>query len=92
MWGEMNKWLRDENLSVQITDTDSLHADLLASPYKLDSKDRILLQPKDHIKKMYGYSPDEGDSAALTFAEQVATIRNVGYNDDLASTEYNILG
>jgi hypothetical protein len=92
MWGEMNKWLRDENLSVQITDTDSLHADLLASPYKLDSKDRIQLQPKDYIKKMYGYSPDEGDSAALTFAEQVATIRNVGYNDEMASTEYNILG
>lgn len=92
MWGEMNKWLRDENLTVQVPDTDSLQADLLASPYKLDSHDRIQLQPKDKIKDMYGYSPDEGDSAALTFAEPVAARVDRMYNNEYANTDYDILG
>lgn len=93
MWGEMNKWLRDENLPVQIPDTDSLQADLVASPYKTDSKDRLQLQPKDKIKEMYGYSPDEGDSAALTFAEPVMAIDpNSAYNNQYANTDYDILG
>jgi len=92
MWGDMNLWLRDENLSVQITDTDSLQADLLASPYKLDSKERIQLQSKDKIKEIYGYSPDEGDSAALTFAEPVVTEANTAYNTQYANTDYEILG
>ena len=93
MWGEMNKWMRDENLPVQVTDTDSLQVDLIASPYKTDSKDRLQLQPKDKIKDMYGYSPDEGDSAALTFAEPV--VSNVGaqvYNQHTANTDYDVLG
>lgn len=92
MWGELNKWLRDENLPCQVTDTDSLQADLIASPYKLDSSDRILLQPKDKIKDMYGFSPDEGDSAALTFAEPVASRVDRMYNNQYANTDYDYLG
>lgn len=71
MWGELNLWLKDENLEVQIPDEDSLQADLCASPYSRDSHDRICLWKKDKIKSEYGYSPDEGDAAALTFAEPV---------------------
>jgi len=92
MWGDMNLWLRDENMPVQVPDTDSLQADLIASPYKLDSKERIQLQPKDKIKELYGYSPDEGDSAALTFAEQVAQVSNQTYNSNYANTDYDVLG
>jgi len=93
MWGEMNKWMRDENLPVQVTDTDSLQADLIASPYKTDSKDRLQLQPKDKIKDMYGYSPDEGDSAALTFAEPVVSnISTQVYNQHTVNTDYDVLG
>lgn len=71
MWGECNLWLRDENLEVQIPDDDELQADLCASPYRRDSHDRIVLLKKDEIKKKYGFSPDDGDSLALTFAEPV---------------------
>ncbi|NIP66952.1 hypothetical protein GWM83_03025, partial [Candidatus Bathyarchaeota archaeon] len=67
MWGEMNIWMRDENLPVEIPDEDSLQADLCASPYERDSHDRIQLWKKEKIKSEYGYSPDEGDALALTF-------------------------
>jgi hypothetical protein len=35
-------------------------------------RDRLILEPKDMIKVKLGYSPDEADAAALTFAEPVA--------------------
>lgn len=71
MWGECNLWLRDENLPPQIPDSDTLQADLCASPYSRDSNDRICLWRKDKIKSEYGFSPDEGDALVLTFAEPV---------------------
>lgn len=80
MWGELNAWLNDENMDVQIPDTDSLQADLCASPYTRDSMDRIVLLPKEQIKSKYGFSPDEGDAAALTFAEPVSTERTSSLN------------
>lgn len=93
MWGEMNKWMVDEHMPVQISDTDSLQADLVASPYDKDSKSRLYIEPKKKIKELYGYSPDEGDSAALTFAEPVMAIHNNSeYNNQYANTEYDILG
>lgn len=76
MWGLLNEWMTDENLEVEIPDSDSLHADLIASPYDRDSHDRIVLWRKERIKKDYGYSPDEGDSLALTHAEPVADSLN----------------
>ena len=71
MWGLAATWLQDENLEVQIPDDDELQADLCASPYTRDSHDRIALWKKDKIKKEYGFSPDDGDATALTFAEPV---------------------
>jgi len=79
MWGEINLWLSDENVEVQIPDSDSLQADLCASPYDRDSHDRIVLWKKDKIKQKYGYSPDEGDALALTKAEPV----NVNKQQDI---------
>ena len=71
MWGELNLWLLDENLDVDIPDDDEIQADLCASPYHRDSMDRIILEKKEKIKKDYGFSPDDGDALALTFAEPV---------------------
>ena len=41
--------------------------------------DRLLLEPKEQLKQRLGYSPDEGDAFALTFAQPVAA-RPVYYN------------
>ena len=35
--------------------------------------DRLLLEPKDLVKKKLGYSPDEADALVLTFAEPVSS-------------------
>jgi len=76
MWGVANLWLRDENYQVDIPDDDVLQADLCASPYDEDSNNRIVLWKKEKIKKEYGFSPDEGDAFALTFAEPVKANRD----------------
>ena len=34
--------------------------------------DRLLLEPKDQVKARLGYSPDDADAFALTFAQPVA--------------------
>ena len=71
MWGDMAEWLVDENLPPQLPDDDEVQADLCASPYDRDSHDRIILWRKERIKATYGFSPDFGDSLALTFAFRV---------------------
>lgn len=73
IWQEMQLWLTDESLPAQIPDDDEMQADLCASPYSWDAKERRVLWAKDRIKKEYGFSPDFGDAAALTFAEPVRT-------------------
>jgi phage terminase large subunit len=37
--------------------------------------DRFLLEPKEDVKAKIGFSPDEADAFALTFAERVASKR-----------------
>lgn len=81
MWGECNLWLKDENLEVDIPDDDELQADLCASPYNRDSHDRIVLWKKEKIKKEYGFSPDDGDSLVLTFAEPVTKPAKLDLDD-----------
>ena len=34
--------------------------------------DRLLLEPKEQVKARLGYSPDDADALALTFAQAVA--------------------
>lgn len=71
LWGEMATWLTDENMPVDIPDSDDMQADLTASPYDRDSNDRRVLWAKDKIKSKYGFSPDFGDAGGLTFTEPV---------------------
>lgn len=79
IWQNLNDWLTDETLDVQVPDSDEVQADLCASPYYRDSHDRVCLYDKDWIKKHYGFSPDYGDALALTFAEPVRNkAANVG--------------
>lgn len=83
MWGEMADWMNDESLPVDIPDSDDFQADVCASPYDRDSKDRRVMWPKKKIKEKLGFSPDIGDAGALTFAEPV-----VEFVDDYE--DYNI--
>ena len=40
--------------------------------------DRLLLEPKDQVKLRLGYSPDDADAFALTFAQPVVPARSSG--------------
>lgn len=70
MHGEVLEWLRDEPVWID-DDTDATMIDLCAMTYKRDSLSRRVLIAKDKMKKDLGYSPDDGDALALTFAEPV---------------------
>lgn len=71
MWGLMSKWFNDDNYTVKIPDKDTLQADLCASLYTRDANNRLMMVKKDIIKQKLGFSPDEGDAMALTFAQPV---------------------
>ena len=69
MWDRVNEWLNAE-LPVSLIDEDNLLlTDLTAPKKKYDKLGRLLLEPKDDIKKRIGRSTDVGDALALTFAE-----------------------
>lgn len=83
IWGEMADWLNDENMPPEIPDDDEMQADLCASPFDRDANDRRVLWKKDKIKQKYGFSPDYGDAAALTFTEPVtATVVELNFNSE----------
>lgn len=69
MWNRVNEWLNGE-LPVSVVDEDNLLlTDLTAPKKKYDKIGRLLLEPKEDIKKRIGRSTDVGDALALTFAE-----------------------
>jgi len=72
MWGELKKWL--SHPPVQIPDIDSLHADLCGVKYKFDSLTRLVVEPKDQMKRRGLRSPDEADAVCLTFAEPASAL------------------
>ena len=52
--------------------------------------DRLILEPKDEVKKKIGFSPDEADSFVQTFAEPVAKIeRSRGRRPATAASDYD---
>jgi phage terminase large subunit len=53
---------------LDIDPDDQLAADLLAPTYKLDSKGRRVVEPKEQTKKRLGRSPDRGDGVLLALA------------------------
>lgn len=69
MWNRVNEWL-NADMPVSLIDEDGLlMSDLTAPEKKFDGLGRLLLEPKDEIKKRIGRSTDVGDALALTFAE-----------------------
>jgi len=70
MYGLLDEWLRDPG-GADIPDDDLLHRHLCSSLMKQDSKSRTRVEAKAVIRKEFGFSPDEADAAALTFARPV---------------------
>ena len=69
MWNRVNEWLNAE-MPVSLVDEEGLlMSDLTAPEKKYDRLGRLLLEPKEDIKKRIGRSTDVGDALALTFAE-----------------------
>lgn len=68
MWFGVRDWLR---LGGAIPNDVALKQDLGAPIYWYDAANRIVLEPKDEIKKRGLPSPDLGDALALTFAMPV---------------------
>ena len=68
MYGELRKWLADEDERPSIPDDEALHADLTAASYSYDSKTRVKLEKKAEIKKRFLRSPDGADALAMTFS------------------------
>ena len=74
MYANLNNWLTDDDMPVQIPDKDSLQADLCAPRRVNNSMELLQLERKEEIKKRGLLSPDEADALALTFAEPVREI------------------
>ena len=91
MWGSMKEWLAGG----MIDDDPELKADLPAVEYGYvlrESRDVILLEKKEDMKKRGLSSPDDGDALALTFAYPVGksdhTYR-LSRSGQRQETEYN---
>ena len=69
MWNRLNEWLNAEMPVSLIDDDGLLLIDLTAPEKRFDRLGRLLLEPKEDIKKRIGRSTDVGDALALTFAE-----------------------
>lgn len=70
MWATMAEWVR----SGAIPNNPDLKQELATPVYWYDAQDRMVLEPKEDIKKRLqgGGSPDLADALALTFAAPVA--------------------
>lgn len=80
MWGELKDWLQD--VPCQIPDSNELHADLCGIRYKIDSKDRLVMEKKEDMKRRGVRSPDTGDALALTFAVPNKALSDTRKKDD----------
>jgi len=73
MYGRMKEWLTDAG-GAQIPDADEWQRHLAATSYRYDANSRLVLEPKESIKKRLLFSPDIADALGLTFAESVADV------------------
>lgn len=75
------QWIRDGGALVE---SDELMRALTTTTYTI-SGDTLQLEPKDQVKGRLGFSPDEADAFALTFAHEVSAFstqrrRRVNYS------------
>lgn len=70
IWMRSREWLEDV-AGADIPDTDALQADATGPKYHYDTRQRLVLESKEHMMKRGVRSPDEWDAVALTFSEPV---------------------
>ncbi len=68
MWARGREWLKDP-VGADIPDDDEFQQHLIAPKFRYDANSRLILEPKEAIKKRLKFSPDIGDAWCLTFAE-----------------------
>lgn len=74
MWDSMRKWLQQGGA---IPNDYELTKELAAPTYSYDGQSRLKLESKETIRERVGFSPDRADALALTFAEPVASSRDM---------------
>ena len=82
MWGRLRDWLAHG----AIDDTPTLEQDLTGPGYTHNSRDQLLLESKEHMKRRALSSPDDGDALALTFSAQVASVEAENDSSDWAAS------
>lgn len=68
MYDLLRQWMEDGGA---LPYDPRLEAQITAAKYDFDKQGRMLLEPKKDIKDRIGYSPDEADTIALGFAQNV---------------------
>lgn len=71
MWGEMRKWLLDENDPVSLPDDAGLAVELTCINKAPHSSGRLLLESKENLLSRGYESTNKADALGLTFAEPV---------------------
>jgi len=88
IWGIMKEKLQ----YLSLPNDSELREQLTGPEFTLNSRDEILLEPKDSMKRRGVASPDIADALAVTFASEVATLPVQGWEgpgDHLVKREYN---
>jgi hypothetical protein len=67
LWSEMREWLYQNDMPVQIPDSDELHGALVSLGFKHRSNGQLIIESKDDLRARGMPSPDEADALALTF-------------------------
>lgn len=88
MWESLRVWLQRG----AIDKSTDLEGDLTGPMFGYNSKNELVLESKEAIKKRrgtseYSGSPDEGDALALTFARPVAPLSKSRIEEDLEEEE-----
>ena len=76
MYDRLRKWMESGGC---LPYCPRLEAQITAPRYDFDKQGRMIIEPKKDIKARIGMSPDEADTVALTFAQNVRP-KNVGHN------------
>jgi hypothetical protein len=84
--------MRDKLQYLSLPKDSELREQLIGPEFTLNSRDEILLEPKDSMKRRGVASPDIADALACTFACEPATLPVsswAGRGDHLVETEWN---